>query len=153
MKKMLLACALLASAALAAGTWTEDFEAARRLSKERNLPLLLDFTGSDWCFWCKLMDRQVFAEKAWDDWARTNVVCVTVDFPRAASKVAPKTRAQNEKLLARFGVKGFPTFVLLAPGGEAELGRAHCPGRGVTPAQFIAEVRKTLGKPPAAAKK
>ena len=106
---------------------------------------MLDLTGSDWCGWCKLMDRKVFAEKAWDDWAKTNVVCVTVDFPEDPSKVTPKTRAQNEKLLARFGVAGFPTFVLLAPGGEKEIGRPGCPGRDVTPAQFIAEVRKALG--------
>lgn len=131
MRKILLGCILFASAALSAGAWTADFEAAKKLSKEKNLPLMLDFTGSDWCGWCKLMDRKVFAEKAWDDWAKTNVVCVTVDFPEDPSKVTPKTRAQNEKLLA--------------PGGEKEIGRTGCPGRDVTPAQFIAEVRKALG--------
>ena len=145
MRKILLGCILFASAALFAGAWTDDFESAKKLSKEKNLPLMLDFTGSDWCGWCKLMDRKVFAEKTWDDWAKTNLVCVTVDFPREASEVSPKTRAQNEKLLARFGVRGFPTFVLLAPGGEKEIGRTGCPGRDVTPAQFIAEVRKALG--------
>ena len=131
MRKILLGCILFASAALFAGAWTDDFEAAKKLSKEKNLPLMLDFTGSDWCGWCKLMDRKVFAEKTWDDWAKTNLVCVTVDFPREASEVSPKTRAQNEKLLA--------------PGGEKEIGRTGCPGRDVTPAQFIAEVRKALG--------
>ena len=111
MRKILLGCILFASAALFAGAWTDDFEAAKKLSKEKNLPLMLDFTGSDWCGWCKLMDRKVFAEKTWDDWAKANLVCVTVDFPRAASKVSPKTRAQNEKLLARFGVQVFPKAV------------------------------------------
>lgn len=145
MKKMMFACMALATATLFAGEWTSDFEAAKKTSKEKNLPMMLDFTGSDWCGWCKLMDRKVFAEKTWDDWAKANLVCVTVDFPRAASKVSPKTREQNEKLLARFGVRGFPTFVLLAPGGGKEIGRTGCPGRDVTPAQFIAEVRKALG--------
>lgn len=152
MRKILLGCMLFASAALSAGVWTADFEAAKNLSKEKNLPLLLDFTGSDWCGWCKLMDRKVFAEKTWDDWAKTNVVCVTVDFPEDRSKLTRKVQKQNQALLARFGVKGFPTFVLLAPGGEKEIGRTGCPGRDVTPARFIDAVRKTLGTPPSAAK-
>ena len=89
MKKMMFACMALATATLFAGEWTSDFEAAKKTSKEKNLPMMLDFTGSDWCGWCKLMDRKVFAEKAWDDWAKTNVVCVTIDFPRDESKITP----------------------------------------------------------------
>ena len=142
---LLVACATLV---LCAGTWTTDFEAAKKTSKEKNLPMMLDFTGSDWCLWCKLMDKKVFAEKEWDVWAATNVVCVTVDFPSDRSAVSKK----NEELLEKYGVRGFPTFVLLAPGGVKELGRAHCPGRDVTPAAFIAEVKKAIGKGVAAAK-
>lgn len=146
MKKTLLAGLLLAAATLFAGTWTQDFEAAKKTSAEKKLPLLLDFTGSDWCFWCKLMDRQVFAEKAWETWAASNVVCVTVNFPRDESTLPEKTRRQNEALLEKYGVRGFPTFVILAPGGEKELGRAHCPGRDASPKTFIPELRKVLDK-------
>jgi len=144
MKKISTVCALLAAAAAFAGGWTSDFEAAKKTSKERNLPIMLDFTGSDWCYWCKLMDSRVFAEKAWESWAATNLVCVTVDFPRDESKVDERTRLRNEKLARQFGVRGFPTFVLLAPGGGKVLGRAGCPGRDVTPATFIPEVKKVL---------
>lgn len=149
MKKMMFACMALSTATLFAGEWTSDFEAAKKTSKEKNLPMMLDFTGSDWCGWCKLMDRKVFAEKAWDDWAKTNVVCVTVDFPRDESKITPKIKRQNESLAERFGIRGFPTFVVLSAGGEKELGRAHCPGRDVTPESFIPEVKKAIGKPAA----
>ena len=31
------------------GVWTMDFEAAKKLAKEKKLPILLNFTGSDWC--------------------------------------------------------------------------------------------------------
>lgn len=146
MKKMLFIGVLLTAVTVIAGAWTQDFEAAKKTSKEKNLPIMLDFTGSDWCFWCKLMDKQVFAEKDWDTWAATNVVCVTVNFPRDESSLPEKTRKQNESLLEKYDVRGFPTFVLLAPGGEKELGRAHCPGRDVTPQTFIPEVRKAIGK-------
>lgn len=151
MKKRILAlCALMAAAAACGGAWTSDFEAAKKTSREKNLPMMLDFTGSDWCGWCKLMDRKVFAERAWDAWAATNLVCVTVDFPQDASRIAPAAQARNEALARRFGVRGFPTFVLLAPGGGKELGRTGCPGRDVTPAVFIEQVERTLGRRPAA---
>lgn len=150
MKKRILAlCALALATAACGGAWTSDFEAAKKTSLEKGLPMMLDFTGSDWCGWCKLMDRKVFAEKAWDDWAKTNVVCVTIDFPRDESKITPKIKRQNESLAERFGIRGFPTFVVLSAGGEKELGRAHCPGRDVTPASFIPEVKKAIGKPAA----
>lgn len=152
MKRMLFAGALLAAAALSAGSWTQDFEAAKKESKERNLPMMLDFTGSDWCGWCVLMDKKVFAEKAWDEWAATNLVCVTVDFPNDESKITSKTRGQNEELLKRFGVRGFPTFVMLSPGGGKEIGRTGCPGRNVTPGMFIDAVKGVLKKSAPAAK-
>ena len=44
------------------GHWTMDFDAATKLAAEKKVPLMLNFTGSDWCGWCKLMDKNVFAE-------------------------------------------------------------------------------------------
>lgn len=152
MKKMLFAGIMFAVATLIAGSWTQDFDEAKRTSKKMNLPMMLDFTGSDWCGWCVLMDKKVFAEKEWDTWAKKNVVCVTVDFPSDESKVTGKIRKQNESLLAKFGVRGFPTFVLLTPGGGKEIGRTGCPGRDVTPAMFIDAVKGILKKSESAAK-
>ena len=37
-----------------------DYDAALTLAEEKKLAVFLDFTGSDWCGWCKLMDRSVF---------------------------------------------------------------------------------------------
>ncbi len=125
--------------------WTQDFEAAKKVSAEKNIPMLLDFTGSDWCYWCKLMDSAVFARSEWSDWAEGRLVCVTIDFPQDASKVPEKWRSRNEALARKFGIQGFPTFVILAPGGEKELGRANCPGRSVTPSMFIKGVSKIMG--------
>ena len=39
------------------GKWTQDYDAALELASEKKLPLLLNFTGSDWCGWCKLYDK------------------------------------------------------------------------------------------------
>ena len=64
------------------GEWTMDFDAAKTLAKEKNLPILMNFTGSDWCGWCKVMDRSVFSKPKWDAYAKKNLVLVFIDFPQ-----------------------------------------------------------------------
>jgi len=139
-------CAVaLALGAWAEAGWTQDFEAAKATSKAQNRPMLLDFTGSDWCYWCKLMDREVFAQDAWKAWATQRVVCVSIDFPRNEEKVPPAFRTRNQALAEKYGIRGFPTFVILAPGGEKKLGQAGVPSRNPTPEQFIKVVGEILG--------
>ena len=62
------------------GKRTQDYEAALKLAKDKELPILINFTGSDWCGWCKLMDKNVFAQDVWKEYAAKNVVLVTIDF-------------------------------------------------------------------------
>ena len=37
--------------------WMTDFAAAQKLAKETKKPMLVDFTGSDWCPWCIRLDK------------------------------------------------------------------------------------------------
>ena len=85
------------------GVWTMDFDAAVKLAGEKNLPLMLNFTGSDWCGWCKLMDKNVFAEEEWKAYAKDNVLLVTLDFPNDKSIVPEKYVKRNEKLQEGWG--------------------------------------------------
>ena len=38
-----------AGAALASEGWTRDFDEALKKAQKEDLPILLDFSGSDWC--------------------------------------------------------------------------------------------------------
>ena len=125
--------------------WTEDYAGAVKLATSKSLPLFLDFTGSDWCGWCMLMDRQVFEKTEWKKWAADNLVCVKLDFPQSV-KQAAALKEQNEGLMRRFGIRGFPTFVVLSPDGEKKLGQFGCPGRDVKASQFVDLVKKSIGK-------
>jgi len=40
--------------------WLEDYNQAIEIAKERDLPILINFTGSDWCIWCKRLASEVF---------------------------------------------------------------------------------------------
>ena len=122
------------------GHWTMDFDAATKLAAEKKVPLMLNFTGSDWCGWCKLMDKNVFAEAEWKKFAAENVVLVTLDFPRDKSIVPEKYVAQNEELKTKFAVRGFPTYVVLDSDGETKLGQLGA-GKEKTPSSFVEEFK------------
>ena len=157
MRKQLIGAALIASASLAllaaapatkgakAGEWTMDFDAAKALAKEKNLPILINFTGSDWCGWCKLMDKLVFSKPEWTSFAKESLATVFIDFPRDKTLVPMHFVSRNETLSRQFGVEGYPTYILLAPDGVTRLGQLGA-SRNATPEAFIADIKKLTAK-------
>lgn len=127
-----------------AGKWTQDLEAATKLAAEKGLPAILKFTGSDWCPWCKHMERQVFSKDEFKRWAVTNVVLVSLDYPRGENvgTVPDAFKERNRKMLDEYGVTGFPTYFVLSPSGE-RLGVLGA-SRDATPKKFAEDVRRVL---------
>lgn len=121
------------------GKWTMDLEAAGKLAGEKALPILVNFTGSDWCGWCKLMEKEVFSQRDWQDYAKNNILMVIVDFPQDSEIVPQEYVERNEKLRDKYAVEGFPTFVILDDDAETELGRLGA-GQKNTPAAFISDL-------------
>ncbi len=120
------------------GAWTMDYDAGANLAKENNLAIFLDFTGSDWCGWCKLMDRKVFSEPSWSAFAKDKLSLIKVDFPKG-KKLPQDIRQRNRGLQQRFKVSGFPTYVILDSDGETEIARLGA-GRNKSADSFIKEV-------------
>ena len=162
MKKLpLLAAALLALPAAAdepaialsgaePGAWTQDYVAATNAAATDGKPVLLDFTGSDWCGWCMLMENKVFTTQEWEDWASSNIYLVTLDFPNDKSKVPEEYQTRNRELSDQYGVRGYPTYIVLDSKGE-KLGQLGA-SRDATPAKFIRQLCGVLGiDPPAKA--
>ena len=98
--------------------WTEDFEAAKaKAAKEKKL-VLIDFSGSDWCGWCKKMDKEVFAQDKFVKEASRKFVLVMVDSPRDKSVLSALARKQNGELAKKYDVRGFPTVVIVDSDGN-----------------------------------
>ena len=131
------------------GKWTMDLDAAKQLAADKKLPILLDFSGSDWCGWCKVMEENVFTLPAWSAYATNNLIMVLLDFPNDKSLVPEKYVARNKALQTKYGVQGFPTFIVLDDDGETLLGQLGS-GRDKTPASFQGELEKLFLKRPAA---
>lgn len=89
--------------------WHTDILKANEVSKASNKPIFAFFTGSDWCGWCKKLQRDVFAKPEFMEWAKKNVVLLELDFPRA-KKLSPELTQQNAGLQQTFQVQGFPTI-------------------------------------------
>lgn len=138
MKTRLVLTAILLAAATASGRdWETDFAKATATAKAADKVMLLDFTGSDWCGWCKRLDKEIFAKKEFKDFAKDKLVCVELDFPSQKAQ-SSKLKKQNAALQGKYGVKGYPTLVLLSPDGEKEIGRPANRLNG--PGPFIAEI-------------
>jgi thioredoxin-related protein len=125
------------------GEWTQDLDAAKKLAAEKDLPILMNFTGSDWCYWCKLMDQNVFEKDEWVAYAKANVVMVALDFPKDKTRTTPELSERNSKLQKDFGVQGYPTFVLVDSAAKTEYARLGA-GKGKTPKTFSAEIDSAL---------
>ncbi len=103
--------------------WTQDLEAAVALAQKTGQPILLNFTGSDWCGACQSMNMFVFNKASWQRYAKRRLVLVVLDYPRKR-KLPLKIAERNRKLAENYGIAAFPTFVLLEPDGKTIIGRA-----------------------------
>jgi protein disulfide-isomerase len=125
------------------GKWTMDYDAALKLAKQKELPIFINFTGSDWCGWCKLMDRNVFSTTAWEKYAAKELVLVTIDFPKNPSLVPAEYVQRNYELQEAFGVRGYPTFIILDEDGQTVLGQLGAT-ENPTPNLFIDQVNDII---------
>ena len=89
--------------------WMVDMEKAYEVSKKTGKPIMANFTGSDWCGWCKKLKYEVFDKPEFKAWAEKNVVLVELDFPRRF-KIPQKYQEQNYALAKGFAVTGYPTI-------------------------------------------
>lgn len=88
--------------------WLVNIDEAYEISKKTGKPILANFTGSDWCGWCKKLTASVFSKPEFNEWAKDNVVLLELDFPRR-KKVPQAIQQQNANLQQAFKVRGYPS--------------------------------------------
>ncbi|MBF25641.1 MAG: hypothetical protein CMP49_03880 [Flavobacteriales bacterium] len=95
------------------GKWLINFEEAYQQSSLSNKPIMANFTGSDWCGWCKKLKKAVFDTDVFKNWANENVILLELDYPRRTPQ-DPTIKQQNQTLQQTFRqfVRGYPTVLL-----------------------------------------
>jgi len=99
--------------------WLDDFDKALTLAELTGKDLLVNFSGSDWCIWCKRLDEEIFSQEGFFARLKENFVPVLLDFPsKKEFKDKVKKPKYNAELKKRFQVQGFPTILLLDSKGK-----------------------------------
>jgi len=89
--------------------WLVNVDEAYALSQKTGKPIMANFTGSDWCGWCKRLTKSVFIHDEFKTWAEKNVVLLELDFPRR-KQIPKEIKQQNSNLQKAFSVRGYPTI-------------------------------------------
>src|SRR5690625_1799213 len=99
--------------------WMTDYEAALARAEAEEKPILMNFTGSDWCPPCQLMQKEVFSTEEFREYAAENLVLLELDYPIKLEQ-SKEVVEQNKVLQGQFDIEVFPTFVILQPNGDEE---------------------------------
>jgi thiol-disulfide isomerase/thioredoxin len=91
--------------------WLVNLDEAYKISEKTGKPIMANFTGSDWCGWCKRLTAAVFSKPEFKSWADKNVVLLELDYPRG-KQLPNNIVAQNQNLQQAFGIGGYPTVWL-----------------------------------------
>ncbi len=140
-----LACLLLLTihtAAIAEGAWMPSVQHARDIALRDERFVMLYFTGSDWCGWCKRLDKEVLDTEIFLGLMRDYLAPVKIDFPK--KRVVSEAEYRANLLLAEsYKVQGYPTLVFLDSDGREVLRRGYQEGGGHTYVQnLVNDLRK-----------
>ncbi|NGX43606.1 MAG: Disulfide bond reductase DsbH [Chlamydiae bacterium] len=95
-------------------SWHTNYEKALQLAKSSNKPILLFFTGTDWCGWCNKLEKEVLDTPEFIAEVADKLIFVKLDFPMHTT-LDPLTKKQNEQLQEKYSVRSFPSLVVLDP--------------------------------------
>lgn len=122
-----------------------NLKAAIARAKAEHKLVFLNFTGSDWCPSCKQLQKEVFSQRSFQDYAASNLVFIDVDFPMKF-RFPPATSVTNNLLAEKFNVQGTPTLIALNGSGR-EIWKHLGPIDG-GPAKLFAELNAAKKKQP-----
>ena len=113
-----LTCLLLLCSGLAsAESWLTSWDQAAAASKKSGKPILMDFTGSDWCIWCQKLKQEVFSTPEFEACAAKNVVLLELDYPQSTPQ-PEAVKKQNAGLAKKYNIEGYPTVLFVDAAGK-----------------------------------
>lgn len=101
--------------------WLDNVETALNLARREDRFVMVYFTGSDWCSWCRKLDREVLNTTAFQTFMQDYLVPVKLEFPKQAP-LLPLQEKYNKSIAERYRVKSYPTLIFFDSNGQ-ELNR------------------------------
>lgn len=109
----------------------QDWDAARKASKEKNKYIFMD-AYTNWCSWCKVMDKQTFPDPAVAEFMNQNFVPLKMEMETGFGIT----------LSMKYRVTGFPTFLVFNTEGKLVYKIVGYQ----KPAEFLIELKNALNK-------
>ncbi|MEM9382187.1 MAG: thioredoxin family protein [Planctomycetota bacterium] len=134
----LLLAALAHPVAQESARWYADLEEARVVAAAEGKHVLVDFTGTGWCAWCKRLDDEVLSEPRFVERADEAFVLVRLDFDARgrARKDLPHAE-RNDSFRQAAGVTAFPTVLLLTAEGVPYASQGYREGGAMPYADWV----------------
>ena len=98
--------------------WVATYKEALKKSKKENKPVLMYFTGSDWCGPCKILDKDLFHTEKFKALADKDLVLLEVDIPRRTDIISADKMNENLYLQSKYKVRAFPTLMMVNHRGK-----------------------------------
>ncbi|WP_405605569.1 thioredoxin family protein [Polaribacter sp. Asnod1-A03] len=98
--------------------WESTYKGALKKAKEENKPVLIYFTGSDWCGPCIVLDEKLFHSSKFKEIADKDLILYEADMPRNKDILSPDKLEVNSDLIKKFKIRSFPTLVFVNHKGK-----------------------------------
>lgn len=117
--------------------WLTNYDQAVQQSKSTSKPLVVFFTGSDWCGWCNKLDEEALDTNEFAEAAGSKFIFVKLDFPLYGNQ-DQQIKTHNKALQQKFDVRSFPTILILDPSQNQQIGMTgYRPGGGKAFAEYL----------------
>ncbi|PRZ23404.1 thioredoxin family protein [Flavobacterium granuli] len=116
--------------------WNTNFNLAKEDSLSKNIPILLVFSGSDWCAPCIKLDTNIWQSAEFKAYAAEKLILVRADFPKKKqNQLQDQIKKQNQDLAEIYNKEGIFPLVLLLDNTGKILGATSY--KNVPPKEYI----------------
>ena len=98
--------------------FTDNLDEALAKAKAEGKLVYACFSGSDWCGFCIMLEKEVLSDPLFVAGVTDDYVLVFIDSPRDKSRLSERAKAENGKLKAKYGIRGYPTALILDGDGK-----------------------------------
>jgi thioredoxin-related protein len=141
MKKMITFIFVVVTTLSQAQNWQLSFENAQSVATKEDKPILLVFSGSDWCAPCIKLEKNIWMSNEFKETSEKLWVLYKADFPKKkANLLTPELTLENKKLAEKYNKNGsFPLVILIDKNGKI-LGMTGY--KNVAPSEYISIIKK-----------
>lgn len=143
MKRAFILLVFISTSFAYSQNWATSFSEAQEASKTQEKPIILVFSGSDWCAPCIKLDTDIWQSSEFINYASEHYILYKADFPRRkGNQLSEEIVAENRNLAEQYNSKGyFPLVVVLNSNSEV-LGETGY--QKVTPKAYISVLNSFL---------